>query len=252
MNITERILRAKADYDEVYDAGKQAEYDRFWDEFQQNGNRTVYWYGFSGFGWTPETLNPKYPIKIVDTTLNAHYAVGMFYRANGSAGGNITKYIDFSLLADKFDFSQVQRATNLFDSAKFKNVIADLSSAVYANSAFAGTWNGGVVSVTLKVSELLQNVGSMFGSALERITMMEGSVWAVSISFSGCTKLDKASHISIINTLSSTTSGLTVTFSKTAVNNAFGIDVDDPTTYPEGSEWYELRNSRSNWTFAYK
>jgi hypothetical protein len=39
--------------------------------------------------------------------------------------------------------------------------------------------------------------------------------------------------------------------SKAAVNNAFGIDVDDASTYPEGSEYYNLRYSKSNWTFNY-
>ena len=40
--------------------------------------------------------------------------------------------------------------------------------------------------------------------------------------------------------------GASITLSKTAVNNAFEIDVDDTTTYPEGSEFYVLRNSKNN------
>ena len=74
---------------------------------------------------------------------------------------------------------------------------------------------------------------------------------ALSVDFMDCKSLSKASITSIVNALSTTTSGLTVTFSTQAVNNAFGIDVNNPSTYPEGSEFYVLRNSRSNWTFNY-
>lgn len=42
--------------------GKQAEYDRFWDAYQDNGNKDDYGYAFAGKGWTDETYNPKYPI----------------------------------------------------------------------------------------------------------------------------------------------------------------------------------------------
>jgi hypothetical protein len=63
--------------------------------------------------------------------------------------------------------------------------------------------------------------------------------------------LNKASIESIIAHLSTTATGKTLTLKKTAVNSAFGIDVDDETTYPAGSEYYELRHSRDNWTFTY-
>lgn len=53
-----------ADHSEAYDAGKQAEYDRFWDNLQQNGNRTNYTYAFYQKAWTDEIYNPKYPINI--------------------------------------------------------------------------------------------------------------------------------------------------------------------------------------------
>lgn len=235
--------------DEVYEVGKQAEYDRFWDNFQDNGNRKIYWYGFASPGWNQETLNPKHKIVIVDTVLNSQYAVGMFYRCGCELVGN--KYIDFSKIADKFDFSKVQRATDTFNSAHMDNVVADLSSAVYTDRCFANTWDSGIRSLTLKLSELVESSSSMFSNpALAKVTMMEGSVMAKSYSFSLC-PLDKESFISIVGNLSTITSGFTITFNKTAINSAFGIDIDDPTTYPEGSEFYELRHSRDNWTINY-
>ena len=46
MDIAEKVLRAKTDLDDVYEAGKKAEYDAFWDEYQDYGNRTgCFWIG---------------------------------------------------------------------------------------------------------------------------------------------------------------------------------------------------------------
>lgn len=50
------------DYDEGYADGKQAEYDAFWDAYQDNGNRNIYVDGFIQQGWNEVTYNPKYPI----------------------------------------------------------------------------------------------------------------------------------------------------------------------------------------------
>lgn len=65
------VVTAKEDgsggYEQGVEEGKQAEYDRFWDIFQENGNRTWYWGAFAGPGWTDETLKPKYTITISGT-----------------------------------------------------------------------------------------------------------------------------------------------------------------------------------------
>jgi hypothetical protein len=42
--------------------GKRAQYDAFWDAYQQNGNRTDYAGSFYGKGWTDENFKPKYNI----------------------------------------------------------------------------------------------------------------------------------------------------------------------------------------------
>lgn len=63
-------LRYQEGLEEGYQSGKtdgilqgeQNAYDAFWDNSQQNGNRTNYTQGFSGYGWTDETFKPKYPI----------------------------------------------------------------------------------------------------------------------------------------------------------------------------------------------
>lgn len=83
MTIAEKITRAKADYDEVYEAGKAAgsdsQYDTFWDAFQQNGTRTNYARAFyENVGWNATTFRPKYDIvpKYGGEILQAFYKTG--------------------------------------------------------------------------------------------------------------------------------------------------------------------------------
>ena len=47
---------------EAYEAGKQSEYNKFWDNFQENGNRYSYSYAFYYAGWFDELWKPKYKI----------------------------------------------------------------------------------------------------------------------------------------------------------------------------------------------
>lgn len=47
---------------EVYDKGKQTEYDRFWDSYQNYGKTTSYINSFAGTNWKDEVFKPKYPI----------------------------------------------------------------------------------------------------------------------------------------------------------------------------------------------
>lgn len=51
--------------EDAYNEGRTAEYDGFWDNFQDYGNRTNYSFGFSGFCWNDATFRPKYNIKAV-------------------------------------------------------------------------------------------------------------------------------------------------------------------------------------------
>jgi hypothetical protein len=69
------------------------------------------------------------------------------------------------------------------------------------------------------------------------------------LNFQWSPKLSKASHESLINALSADASGLTVTFSKTAVNKAFETSegANDGSTSAE-SEWFNLIATKPNWT----
>lgn len=65
--------------------GKQAEYDRFWDAYQQNGNRNNYSYAF--YGWNKSLFNPKYDFVM---------RYGAYYTFQSDTIAEITKSINAS------------------------------------------------------------------------------------------------------------------------------------------------------------
>jgi hypothetical protein len=78
-------------------------------------------------------------------------------------------------------------------------------------------------------------------NALENLTI-EGVIGQNGFDVRYSTKLSKASITSVINALSATTSGLTVTLSKTAVERAFGSTTS--------TEWSALVATKSNWNIS--
>jgi len=70
MDIAEKTLQLKQDFDDVYEAGKKAatvnelDYDEFWDNLQKKGTNIHYSYRFAFTGWNDKIFNPKYPIAV--------------------------------------------------------------------------------------------------------------------------------------------------------------------------------------------
>ena len=66
----EKGLEDGGDYEQGVEDGKQAEYDRFWNAFQQNGTRTDYSYAFARV-WTDDMFKPKYKLNSVTNLTSA-------------------------------------------------------------------------------------------------------------------------------------------------------------------------------------
>jgi hypothetical protein len=64
MSIAEKLVTIAENQEKVFDAGKQAEYDRFWDELQNYGKSKGYPNAFSYTMWNDKTYNPKYTFKV--------------------------------------------------------------------------------------------------------------------------------------------------------------------------------------------
>lgn len=226
MTIAEQILRAKDDYDAVYEAGRQKEYDDFWDTYQNYGDRTAYDNAFaeatSGTMWVSGvTYRPKYPIK--PTSANAmYYATRLPYE-----------------VLNEVDFSNCKDFYNAFAYSTIKRLgVIDMSKATRTAPAFDNCNSLHTIDKIISSTITAWASTTFRGCASLENLFIEGII-AKSFSAQDCTKLSKASIISIINALSSTTSGLTTTLSQEAVNNAF-------TT----AEWEALEATKTNWTIS--
>ena len=62
MSLAAQSKQLKQDFDKVYEAGKKAKNDEFWNVIQRNGSRTNYNYAFSQ--WSSEYIRPIHKIYI--------------------------------------------------------------------------------------------------------------------------------------------------------------------------------------------
>lgn len=225
---------------EVYEAGKKSEYDAFWDNYQQNGNRTIYNSAF-GCCWNKDNFKPKYSLRPTSAYM-------MFFNNTGAVidlGEVAEDYFDN--LGIELDFSKAKNLTYgiaTLHAKRFKKI--DISSASSTMQLFYSHNN--VVNNNNSVEEIDEFVSSeittyensTFQHAIWlREIRIKGVIATGVINFQWNTKLSKASIESIVNALSPNTSGLTCTLSQTAVNNAF-------TT----SDWNTLKDTKTNWNIA--
>ena len=209
MSIAEKITRAKADLDAVYAAGKKAEYDTFWDGLQDYGNRDSYAYAFVRF--SDEMFYPKYDIKPTTAPL-------IFTR---SKINNIKQRL--AECGVTLDFSSAAYLNSAFEFCETTQVgIIDTRSATTLDLCFNSATKLVEIEKLILKDDGSQTVNNIliYCHALKHITV-EGVIGKNGFSAAQSTLLTKESITSIINALSTTTSGLTVTVSKTAVNKAF-------------------------------
>jgi hypothetical protein len=221
----------------VYEQGKQAEYDRFWDIVQDYGNRTQYSFAFSGDMWVQENFKPKYPIRMVGNQTN----VFCYW---GQAGSPMRdKKVDFRNVVI-LDLTECTGCSNLF---YMNTVISAFGTLDTSNSKISELRNTFSSDTNIKIIEkiILKDDGSqvfvaVFNYCGELVDIaFEGVMGQNGLNLQWSTKLSHDSIVSTINCLSTTTSGLSVTLSKTAVENAFTDE-----------EWTELEQTRPNWTIV--
>lgn len=207
-----------------YESGKQAEYDAFWDAYQQNGNRTNYNMAFGGVGWTDETFKPKYPIAPVGNaaTENTFYA------------SEITNIPDGLL-----DFSQVTYCYMTFRLSKLITAPPlDLSNCANGTSWLFGQCANLKEIKTVTVSEQVTYSNFVFScAALEKITFA-GTI-GQALNFQWSPLLTNESVQSIIDHLKDLTGATaqTLTFHATV-----GANLTDE---------QKAAISAKNWTLAY-
>lgn len=220
---------------EGFGQGGDNYYDTFWDSFQQNGQRTYYYSSFRTSGWNSENFKPKYPIVVVG---DASY---MF--DNSDIGNQDEADFDFVEEGIELDLRGATLLTYAFRSCHgIKRLgVIDCTGCQNINRVF---YSCRVVTIDKLVVHENLTYSSVFDYALrlQNITI-DGTIAKNGLDFKSCQQLSKASIESIINALSTETSGLTVTISQEAVDKIH--EAEDVTT------WFPaLAETRPNWNIV--
>lgn len=233
---------------EVYDAGieqgKKAEYDAFWDAFQNYGKPQTYSRAFGPCWKSVEIFKPKY--NIIATS-----AYMMF--AEFPLKIDLVEY--FENLGIVLDLSKAENTQYLFQGSMLTRIgvvdVRNSTNSIPLDGAFPNCPSLVTIEkIYLKTGRSGEVSNYTFSNctALENVTF-EGEITANGLNLQWAIKLSKASIENIISVLSTTTSGLSVTLSKAAVNKAFETSegANDGAT---STEWTTLIGTRSNWTVS--
>ncbi|MBQ4109696.1 MAG: hypothetical protein IJC74_02315 [Clostridia bacterium] len=192
MSIAEKLTTIAENQEKVFEAGKKAEYDKFWDAYQYNGKRTQYIYAFSGgngYGWNDDSFYPKYDMQ------PAHM-LGMF---SGNVCTNLKqRFEECGITLDtsnckyfksafenahtselpKLNLSKMKDCAYLFSSSSIKklDIIFSESTSINSTSAF---------SIIPYLTDLT----------------IEGVLGSNNFSISGSTQLTHESLMNIVNCL---------------------------------------------------
>ena len=216
----------EAAYERGLAEGQEAEWNRFWDLYQINGNRSRYIYAFAGTGWGQNgLLPPKYPITLEAGTTTQHSMFACF-----NCWG--TDRYDLTEVCKMLDCSKATVLRQMCANACAENITLDLSSCTNATEMFSCALGGGNIDkVYLKVTEKLTTTSNMFQSCANLVTLIftEDSVINAALAFSSSSLLSSESVDSIINALKDRTgtSTLKLTVHKDVYNRmvASGQDV---------------------------
>ena len=229
MSIAEKLAKIAENEQAVFEAGKKSEYDRFWDVYQENGNMTYYAYAFAGVGWTQSVFKPKYNIVPVTPT-------SMF---------SSSRIVDIrpQTIGVDVDFSKCTSFYYLCSNSTIKYIgVVDCSSASPASLSYIFSSAKELVSVEKVIMPEMDSAGfadKSFENAVKLEHICIEGVIRRSASLKWSVVLTKESITSIVQALSDTAEGQTITFSQTAKEAAF-----------TDSEWATLIGTKPNWTIA--
>lgn len=210
--------------------GRYNAYHEFWDTYQQMGNRRHYSYAFAGYGWTDETFKPKYDIIIGNSTSTAMFSYNKVT--------NLKKILDEQnvelITGDCTDLgSMFSGCSNLWNIPPI-----DASSSKHCNQMFSycGKING--IELTLK-DDGSQTFTNTFLNCNELYSLKITGVIGESISLKQSKYLSKASVLSVLNALSKTATGKTLTLSSALSYLASYTDVK------------KAMDEKQNWTINF-
>lgn len=179
------------DAEAAFEAGKKAQYDEFWDNFQNNGNLKNYKSVFAGRGWKQEVFYPKYDIIATN-------AVGTFQEFGGTSFNLVQRLEECGVT---LDVSNATLVGNLFMGTPFTEVPhIDTKNATSLGSLYQNSSYLTKASIALKDdgSQTWQNSFSSCKSLVD-FTITSGAIGQNGFNIKDSTKLSKASILSILN-----------------------------------------------------
>ena len=196
-NIEVNVNVDGGDTDKAYEAGekagRKAEYDMFWDNFQNYGNRLSYSYMFGARGWTDENFKPKYDI-----------------RPNGSAT-SLFRYLEVTEdLPTIFERQGIvldtSKATNLEYCCQSLNSPVPLSLGTFDCTGLEVRLTSSFSCPAIKQVMLIINDAVIFYNTFNNATNLvdlelEGTLGTDGLSLSNSKKLTHDSLMSVINAL---------------------------------------------------
>lgn len=241
MSVADKLQTIVENEQKVYEAGKQAQYDEFWDGLQENGNRFNYQYGF--VGWPDKAFYPKYDI-VLGVGYNGAYA---FY--DNRCEDLAQRLEDCNVILDTSKCGDIYQMFAFYRGKRVPRI--DCSSSMNYNRGaqylFSNVYNLETIDALVlqedtKLDYIFNNC-----TTLKNITI-EGVI-GQNLDMKSCGYLSKDSIISIINHLSDNKSALTLTLSAMAVDFAF----ETQPNHGDGAsteEWLELRATKPYWIIS--
>ena len=225
--------------EDVHEAGKKAEYNAFWDSVFSTGTWMAL---FAGRSWNNETFKPTQDLILSG---NCNYC---FY----NNGANIDLVDRLAELGIQMNTAAMTSTNAVFAYCRFTRIgEIDCTKCSVLNSTFANTSTLITINKLIVHENLTYSSAFYYCSALKEIRI-EGVIGQNGLNLQWSKALSKASIESIINALSTNTSGLTVTLSKTAVNKAFETS-EGANDGESSSEWGTLggeSREKKNWTIS--
>ena len=187
-------------YDQIvaasYNNGKQEEYGRFWDTFQQNGQREDYTYAFQF--WDASIFQPKYDIVLG----SGNYATGMFSYFNKADANAEPADLVALLGGKKLDTSKSTAVANMFNYANVSHLPElDFSNATQTTTPFQWCTNLHTIDKVILKDDGSQNIGAICNWCTNLVEIrFEGTIGS-NVSFSHSSKLSEESVDSIVDAL---------------------------------------------------
>ena len=227
-------------YEEGFEAGKQAEYDAFWDAVQVNGTRKAYAFVFAGAGWTEVNFKPKYDMNVTN---------GQYMFRYSQINADLVDILEKQGVV--LDLSGITNTDRAFADCQFTRLgVLDFSNVTAINTTFANTSTLVTVDKIILKDDGSNTFSTAFTNlnALKNITF-EGVIGNKGINLQWSQSLSRNSIVNIVSCLSTETSGLSITLSKNAVNKAFATNTAG-TNGSTSAEWLALIGTRANWTIS--